>query len=70
MPHKTMDDQARAAYEEQCLQLRAELKSWEGNWAATHGGSKPGRADIKQNPDIGKWCRVPGGLLRLHVLSC
>ncbi|KAL2117421.1 hypothetical protein VTJ04DRAFT_7081 [Mycothermus thermophilus] len=47
-----MDDQARAAYEEQCLQLRAELKTWEGNWAAAHGGSKPGRADIKQNPDI------------------
>ncbi|KAL1843577.1 hypothetical protein VTJ49DRAFT_860 [Mycothermus thermophilus] len=29
MPHRTMDDQARAAYEEQCLQLRAVLKKWE-----------------------------------------
>ncbi|KAL2268328.1 hypothetical protein VTJ83DRAFT_3174 [Remersonia thermophila] len=54
MPHKTMDDQARAAYEEQCLQLRAQLKKWEGEWAAANGGSKPGRADIKQNPDIAR----------------
>jgi hypothetical protein len=48
-----MDDQARAAYEDESLQLRAELKTWEGEWASAHGGKKPGRQDIKQNPDIG-----------------
>ncbi|KAJ4293016.1 hypothetical protein N0V88_005680 [Collariella sp. IMI 366227] len=47
-----MDDHARAAYESQSLQLRADLKKWEGDWAATHGGKKPGRDDIKQNPDL------------------
>ncbi|KAL2135169.1 hypothetical protein VTI74DRAFT_9486 [Chaetomium olivicolor] len=52
MPHKTMDGQARAAYESQSLQLRADLKKWEGDWATAHGGQKPGRDDIKQNPDI------------------
>lgn len=59
MPHKTMDDQARAAYESQCLKLRAELKKWESDWAATHGGTKPTRDDIKQNPDIGAPARFP-----------
>ncbi|KAK4038298.1 hypothetical protein C8A01DRAFT_37756 [Parachaetomium inaequale] len=47
-----MDDQARAAYEDQSLQLRADLKQWEGDWASAHAGTKPGRDDIKQNPDI------------------
>lgn len=53
MPHQTMDGEARAAYESQSLQLRAELKKWENEWAAARGGKKPGRDDIKQNPDIG-----------------
>ena len=53
MPHSTMDDRARAAYEGQSLQLRADLKQWEGDWATAHAGRKPGRDDIKQNPDIG-----------------
>ncbi|KAK3290639.1 DNA replication/checkpoint protein [Chaetomium fimeti] len=52
MPHKTMDDQARMAYEDQSLQLRADLKQWEGDWAVAHAGKKPGREDIKHNPDI------------------
>ncbi|KAL2171767.1 hypothetical protein VTG60DRAFT_1765 [Thermothelomyces hinnuleus] len=47
-----MDGQARAAYESQCLQLRAELKKWESDWAIAHAGKKPGRDDIKQRPDI------------------
>lgn len=50
---KTMDDEARAAYESQSLKLRADLKQWEGDWANAHAGKKPGRGDIKQNPDIG-----------------
>ncbi|GAB1317524.1 hypothetical protein MFIFM68171_07734 [Madurella fahalii] len=52
MPHQTMDEQARAGYESRSLQLRAELKKWENDWASTHGGKKPGRDDIKQNVDI------------------
>lgn len=55
MPHKTMDEQARAAYESQCLELRVELKKWESDWATAHGGQKPGRDDIKQRPDIGTY---------------
>ncbi|KAL2259395.1 hypothetical protein VTK26DRAFT_6956 [Humicola hyalothermophila] len=52
MPHRTMDEEARAAYESQSLQLRAALKKWENDWASAHGGKKPGRDDIKQNPEI------------------
>ncbi|KAK4124316.1 hypothetical protein N657DRAFT_655602 [Parathielavia appendiculata] len=47
-----MDGLARGAYEEKSLQLRTELKKWENDWAIAHGGKKPGRDDIKQNPDI------------------
>ncbi|KAK3904671.1 hypothetical protein C8A05DRAFT_31548 [Staphylotrichum tortipilum] len=56
-------DQAVAALESESLQLRADLKTWEGEWAAAHGGKKPGRRDIKQNPDIGK---LPPGLAHLQ----
>ncbi|KAK0673718.1 putative DNA replication regulator sld-2 [Cercophora samala] len=49
-----MDDQARAEFELQSLQVRAELKKWETDWQEEHGGSKPSRNDIKQNPDIAK----------------
>ncbi|KXX75037.1 DNA replication regulator sld2 [Madurella mycetomatis] len=52
MPHQTMDEQARAGYESRSLQLRAELKKWENDWAGARGGKKPGRDDIKQNADI------------------
>jgi hypothetical protein len=48
-----MDDATRAAYETKGKEIRAALKSWENEWATTHGGSKPGRQDIKENPDIG-----------------
>ncbi|EAQ83222.1 hypothetical protein CHGG_09626 [Chaetomium globosum CBS 148.51] len=54
MPHRIMDGQDREVYEAQSLQLRADLKQWEGDWAVAHAGKKPGRDDIKQNPDIGK----------------
>ncbi|KAK4462555.1 putative DNA replication regulator sld-2 [Cladorrhinum samala] len=47
-----MDDHTKAEYEAQSLQVRAELKKWESDWAAAHNGSKPGRNDIKHNPDI------------------
>lgn len=56
MPHRTMDERARLAYEDQSLKLRAELKQWEGDWASANGGKKPGRDHIKQNPDIGACC--------------
>ncbi|KAK4131069.1 hypothetical protein BT67DRAFT_458298 [Trichocladium antarcticum] len=54
MPYQTMDGDARSAYERQSLQIRAELKQWEGDWAAARGGRKPGRDDIKQNADIAR----------------
>lgn len=54
MPHRIMDGQDRAVYEEQSVQLRADLKQWEGDWAVAHAGKKPGRDDIKQNPNIGQ----------------
>ncbi|TEA15062.1 DNA replication regulator SLD2 [Colletotrichum sidae] len=47
-----MDDQTRAEYESQSQTLRLELKSWESSWAKSHDGKKPGRDDIKSNPDI------------------
>lgn len=48
-----MDTQTRAKYESQSQDLRADLKTWENNWAKTNRGKKPSRDDIKQNPDIG-----------------
>ncbi|KAH8880347.1 hypothetical protein GQ53DRAFT_670133 [Thozetella sp. PMI_491] len=47
-----MDEQQRLVYEDRSQQLRAALKKWEGDWAKAHGGDKPARNDIKQNPDI------------------
>ncbi|OTA65969.1 hypothetical protein K449DRAFT_420660 [Hypoxylon sp. EC38] len=47
-----MDDSERKKYEEQSTQLRADLKRFEADWASQHGGTKPRREDIKQNPDI------------------
>ncbi|KAF7550558.1 hypothetical protein G7Z17_g5637 [Cylindrodendrum hubeiense] len=47
-----MDDATKAEYEAQSTQLRADLKSWESDWAQTHKSQKPGREDIKANPDI------------------
>lgn len=51
----TMDDTIKAQYEAQAKELRASLKKWENDWASSHNGEKPGRQDIKENPDIGKW---------------
>ncbi|KAJ6783983.1 hypothetical protein PWT90_07646 [Aphanocladium album] len=47
-----MNDQTKASYEQKSKQLRADLKKWESEWASSHGGSKPGRKDIKDNPSI------------------
>ncbi|KAF5022583.1 hypothetical protein F66182_5369 [Fusarium sp. NRRL 66182] len=47
-----MDEQTRADYETQSLQLRVDLKAWETDWAKTHQGKKPGRGDIKANEEI------------------
>jgi hypothetical protein len=48
-----MDDKTRSRYEAKAAELKADLKQWEGDWASSHDGSKPGREDIKSNPDIG-----------------
>jgi DNA replication regulator SLD2 len=49
-----MDDQQKAEFESQSQILRVELKTWENEWAKNHGGNKPARENIKQNPGIGK----------------
>lgn len=56
-----MDDQARILYENKCKDSRAELKRWENEWAQSHDGAKPGRQDIKNNPDIGECTRSESG---------
>ncbi|KAI3339148.1 DNA replication/checkpoint protein [Ustulina deusta] len=43
---------ARQRYEAKALQLRAELKQFEADWASCHGGKKPSHKDVKQNPSI------------------
>lgn len=50
---ENLDDKARQKYEAQSQELRIHLKQWETDWAAKHGGKKPGRDDIKQNAEIG-----------------
>ncbi|KAK1753077.1 putative dna replication regulator sld2 protein [Echria macrotheca] len=47
-----MDAEKKAKYEAQSQELRVQLKTWENDWAKAHGGNKPSRNDIKQNPDI------------------
>ncbi|KAH8175048.1 DNA replication and checkpoint protein [Sarocladium implicatum] len=49
-----MDDKLKSRYEAKSAELRADLKTWETEWANSHSGSKPGREDIKNNPDIAK----------------
>lgn len=49
-----MDDVERANYEATAQELRTALKRFEGEWAKQNSGSKPGREDIKNNPEIGK----------------
>lgn len=39
--------------EQECHELRIELKGWEKSFAAANGGRKAGREDIKQHPEIG-----------------
>ncbi|RCI12373.1 hypothetical protein L249_0145 [Ophiocordyceps polyrhachis-furcata BCC 54312] len=47
-----MNGDLKLQYDVKAKELRAQLKKWENEWAAAHGGSKPGRRDIKDNPDI------------------
>ncbi|PNY24864.1 DNA replication regulator SLD2 [Tolypocladium capitatum] len=49
-----MDDAAKLRHEAEASELRARLKRWENDWADGHGGTKPGRQDIKDNPDIAR----------------
>lgn len=53
-----MDEQRKAEYESQSLQLRLELKQWEADYAQNHDGKKPPREVIKQNPNIGMSYRL------------
>ena len=65
----TMDDQTKTEYEAKCQGLRVELKTWESSWAKDNGGKKPGREDIKRNPDIGMFISVFMGHYNLKVLT-
>ncbi|KAK7732256.1 hypothetical protein SLS53_008545 [Cytospora paraplurivora] len=47
-----MNEADRLQYETQSKELRLELKTWELDFAKRHNGSKPGRDDIKANPNI------------------
>ncbi|KAI1491707.1 DNA replication/checkpoint protein [Biscogniauxia mediterranea] len=47
-----MDDLERQKYEAMSSQLRTDLKRFEAEWAQSNGGKKPGRNDIKKNPEI------------------
>ncbi|ROW09954.1 hypothetical protein VPNG_06347 [Cytospora leucostoma] len=47
-----MNEADRLQYETQSKDLRLELKTWELDFAKKHNGSKPGRGDIKANPNI------------------
>ncbi|KEY65376.1 hypothetical protein S7711_04273 [Stachybotrys chartarum IBT 7711] len=47
-----MDSEQKADYERRFDDLRGDLKKWENDWAGAHDGRKPGREDIKRNPDI------------------
>lgn len=45
-----MDRRPRLVKE--CHELRAQLKEWEKSFAETNAGRKPGKEDIRKNPDI------------------
>lgn len=60
-----MDDGTKALYEEKSKDLRAQLKRWENEWAQTHDGKKPGRQDIKDNAEIGRYSSL--GRASSHV---
>ncbi|KAL6870437.1 DNA replication/checkpoint protein [Trichoderma novae-zelandiae] len=47
-----MDGNLKKEYESKAQKVRTDLKQWEADWAETHGGKKPGRDDIKNNPII------------------
>lgn len=49
-----MNKELSLLYEAKAKDLRSHLKAWESDWARTHRGKKPGRQDIKDNPDIGR----------------
>lgn len=66
-----MNEELTVLYEAKAKDLRAHLKTWENDWARTHRGSKPGRQDIKDTPDIGRLTPVHIGIwiVSHHVLA-
>jgi DNA replication and checkpoint protein len=49
-----LDTPKRQSLSTRSADLRAVLKDWEKSFASTHGGQKPGKDDIKADPDISK----------------
>lgn len=48
------DHQSREEIAAQAVAVRAELKTWEKEFVASHEGKKASQDDIKERPDIGK----------------
>ncbi|KAG9251134.1 DNA replication/checkpoint protein [Emericellopsis atlantica] len=46
-----MDEESRTEYDVKAKNVRLDLKTWETQWLEKHG-KKPGREDIKSNPEI------------------
>ncbi len=55
-----METQEREKLSGQCDTLKQELKIWEREFAASHGGKKASREEIKQNPTIGNSLSMRG----------
>jgi len=49
-----MEPEEREKLLKESSALRQELKVWEREFAASNGGRKAGRDDIKQHPSIGR----------------
>lgn len=47
------DPQSREEIAAQAVAVRAELKTWEKEFVASHEGKKASQDDIKERPDIG-----------------
>ncbi|KAJ5692468.1 hypothetical protein N7462_001891 [Penicillium macrosclerotiorum] len=64
MTDNVLNSSAGAA--SQAATIRAELKTWEKEFASTHSGQKAGREDIKQNPEIAAKYKEYGRLKALE----
>ncbi|KAI6780742.1 DNA replication regulator SLD2 [Emericellopsis cladophorae] len=62
-----MDEETRTEYDVKAKNVRLDLKTWETQWLEKHG-KKPGREDIKSNPEISPTPQRDGKVLGLFDL--